>query len=269
MSFCLPFHVTLIGPPGSGKGTYGRLLSRAWNQAPIHSVSDILRQRQQQQHQQQHGNVSSVITSNLNTGTLVDCEVVSQIVMSYLQDWIGLNKKHRHFIMDGYPRTKRQIDIMIQTWPVELHITHAIHLDMPNSVCQSKMLGRRRCIHCNGEPNVADVNEDGFHLPPFTPSVCQAEMCHPDTHWIISRPDDNGITIVQKRLQDYRQHESALLDYYFNRTGKGQTDPNTHNFNISQPPTLSSRCINVTPYRGIQDFSKMQETIEEWLTQQH
>ena len=252
--FRLPFHVTLIGPPGSGKGTYGRLLSQAWNPAPIYSVSDILRQQQQQ-----HDSVGSVITSNLNTGKLVDCEVVSQIVLSFLQDLSGSNQEHRHFIMDGYPRTKRQIDIMIQTWPLELHITRAIHLDMPNSVCQAKMIGRRRCSHCNGEPNVADVNEDGFHLPPFMPSVCQAEMCHPDTHWIISRPDDNDIAIVQKRLRDYRQHESALLDYYYNRTGKGQTDHNT----------LGSRCISVTPYHGIQDFSKMQQTIEEWLTLQH
>ena len=307
-----------MGPPGSGKGTYGRLLSVAWNQTPIYSVSDILRHHQHHQQQQQQllenekdgaqktrtntikNNRNSVITSNMNTGTLVDCEIVSQIILSHLQDihqnaveqttstldeYDELNsetitypysyqrndvflkeqpyhrqQKHSHFIMDGYPRTKRQIDIMIQTWPVQYHITHAIHLDIPNSICEAKMLGRRHCLQCEGTPNIAHVNEHGFHLPPLTPLICKRAICRPPLHWIIARPDDNDITILQKRLLEYRQQETALLEYYQSQQQQQQQQP-------QQQPQLG-RCISVTPYHGIDDFFQMQQMIEAWMLQQ-
>ena len=293
-TFHLPYSLCLIGPPGSGKGTYGRLLSEAWNQTPIYSVSDLLRRQQQNNNNDddasrtdvkvQNNRNRSIIASNLNTGTLVDCEIVSQIVLSHLQNphrymktttrstSLDVQNEHdgettdstiqiqqrrqekKYFIMDGYPRTKRQIDIMIQTWPIEYHITHAIHLDILNSVCESKMLGRRHCLLCQGAPNIANVTTDGFLLPPLVPINCQVNLCRPNQHWIVSRPDDNDKRIVQKRLLEYRQEESALLDYYLYRKSANNNG--------------RSCCIRVTPYHGIDDFPKMQQTIEAWLIQQ-
>ena len=145
-NFHLPYNLCLIGPPGSGKGTYGRLLSVAWNQTPIYSVSDILRQQPHRNDDASSGNDvnvqskhnNSIITSNLNTGTLVDCEIVSQIVLSHLQNSMTNTslddiydgetiestkqkqhhrRQHQHFIMDGYPRTIRQIELMNKQTP--------------------------------------------------------------------------------------------------------------------------------------------------------
>jgi adenylate kinase family enzyme len=326
----------------------------AWNQTPIYSVSDIIRQHQQRLESEELANVidartksrkndngeniqhctsfinstgkiitttttststttttasttgsSDVITSQMNTGTLVDDEVVSQLVLSYLQaidqkksiahipDWYDdygnepieyphsyqgnvvymeeqdyqRRKKHAHFIMDGYPRTPRQIDIMLQTWPVQYHLTHAIHLDIPDAVCEMKLLGRRHCTLCEGAPNVTSVQQWGFDLPPLTPMICRTKICRPNKHWIVSRPDDNDIKIVQKRLLGYRQQERALLDYY--RCSNNNSNDNDSN---KQPhggtDTSGGRCISVTPYCGIDDFPKMQRTVETWFLQQ-
>jgi adenylate kinase len=304
--FHLPCNVTLIGPPGSGKGTYGRMLSIAWNHTPLYSASTILRQpaptppvptdqRRAATSSIHVNNDRATITSNLNTGTLVDCEIVSQRILSYLQEqdviqyastcssYTGSsdsdsndertpsNEKdnHRkHFIVDGYPRTKRQIDIMLHTWPVEYHITHAIHLNIPNHVCEAKIMGRRFCVKCHGEPNIANVNtSDGFVLPPLTPYLCRTEICRPNVHWQSTRPDDNDIAIIHKRLADYRFHEGTLLDYY-NYTSNNSIDnssDDSHSSSNSTTTTRLDRCISVTPYHGVDDFLEIQASIEKWF----
>jgi adenylate kinase len=293
-SFHLPHNITLIGAPGSGKGTYGRLLSVAWNTTPIYSASQILRESKQDivvsssTTTAKTTTTSSSIVSDLDSGTLVDCEVVSEIILSYIKAKQGENiptttittanteqqepvdeqPVHSHFIMDGYPRTRQQIEIMKQTWPKEYHVTHAVHINIPDYICEAKILGRRKCSKCNGEPNITNVDDGIFCLPPMRPYSCQQRICRPIMHWYVSRNDDMNPTIVQKRLQEYRINEKRILDYYQNidSTDNDNINHTSTSTSSTTPLTRTKNYISITPYNGVDDFLDIQGSIERWLS---
>lgn len=218
-TFRLPANMSLFGAPGSGKGYYGRVLAKAWN-VPLYSASIILRQ-------------SSIST---DTGNLVDCELVSTTLLNFFQQSHTSN-----FLMDGFPRTRQQIDYMDQEWPEEYRITHALRLEVPDIVCAQKIAGRRVCRICQHEPNSAHVETKGFLLPPMRPSVCE-NRCEEGTDWF-KRADDVSNDMIAKRLGDYRRHEQPLVEYY---------------------QSCGALC-SFSPYNGAKDFPLLQQTLEEWF----
>ena len=229
--FQLSKNLTFIGPPGSGKGYYGKPLATFWG-IPFLSTSSILRQ--------------STTALDLDSGKLVDCETVSDTLLNYLSTRFSEDDdsgKPSNFILAGFPRTVQQIEIMNRAWPEHLRVHAAVYLDIPDMVCEQKMLGRRNCSRCGKSYNVADVQSDNFDLPPLLPQpTCQVENCNPDTDWT-RRPDDTP-AIVRERLQVHRHHEQPILDYY---QGQG-------------------RLLPLTPYKGAKDMPRIKTSLEEWLT---
>ena len=216
-----------------GKGFYGRYLAKAWD-VPLFSASKILRQ-------------SSIAT---DTGKLIDCATVSTALLQFLkqQHVAPQNKSQRehhhqqHFLMDGFPRTRQQIDFMNHEWPTEYRTTTAIRLNVPDAVCAAKIAGRCVCRICHHEPNRANVvTADGFVLPPTIPNVCD-NRCDPAVDWE-RRVDDESEAVIALRLRDYRRHEQPLIDYY---------------------ESCSGLC-SFTPYNGAKDIPKMQQSIENWF----
>lgn len=243
--------MTLLGAPGSGKGFYGRYLAEHWK-VPLYSASRILRDSQQSA--TCNNNNSNNLAGLVDSGNLVDCETVSTALLTFLlrqhpdpdattaatTTTTSDNNQH-YFLMDGFPRTRQQIDLMQAQWPAHVQIPTALHLNVPDMVCAQKIGGRRVCAVCQQEPNSADVRVAGFVLPPTLPAVCQ-NRCHPTTDWH-RRPDDDSTTIVQQRLADYRRHERALIDHYRSVDG----------------------LCNFTPYHGVQDVPQLQQTLEDWF----
>lgn len=220
-AFRLKANMALLGAPGSGKGFYGRFLAAAWK-VPLYSASKILRQ-------------SSIST---DSGKLVDCETVSTALLKFLQE---NDAAQTHFLMDGFPRTRQQIDFMNHEWPAEYRVSTAFRLNVPDAVCAQKIAGRRVCQICHHEPNSADVVFEGFVLPPTIPTVCQGR-CDPAKDWV-RRADDESDHVIAQRLQDYRLHEQPLIDYYESCAG----------------------LCSFTPYYGVKDVPKLQQALEEWF----
>jgi adenylate kinase len=218
-SFKLLKNVTLLGAPGSGKGFYGKLLAQKWNAAII-STSDVLRANP---------------TLDLDSGKLIDCQEVSDLLLSYLL------KQQQGYILDGYPRTLQQIELMRNDWPEDRQIEAAIHLNIPDEVCKQKSLGRRICHICKGFPNEADVQYGWFDLPPTRPEDC-GDRCDPDQDWSKRKDDTPGI--IQERLAIHRQHEDPIIDYYRSKNA----------------------LLEVIPFNGLKDVPILAETCEEWLS---
>lgn len=254
-AFALRSNLTLLGAPGSGKGFYGRLLADAW-QVPLYSASRILRQQSSAS-----SATASCSRSDLDAGNLFDCDAVCRTLLSFL-----LEQQPEHpaadafYIMDGFPRTPRQVDVMRATWPEPYHLSRALHLNVPDAVCALKIAGRRVCAACHQEPNIAHVQHhvSGFVLPPTLPVGCRRHRCRPATDWT-RRPDDASDIVVAKRLAVYRHHERPLLHYY--ATGDNDNDSNQKTKN-----STNSNLCSFTPYRGILDFPQMQQTLEDWLS---
>lgn len=227
--FRLTKNLTFFGPPGSGKGFYGKPLAASWGISLL-SASSILRQ--------------STTAFDLDSGKLVDCKTVSDTLLDYLSTHFSEDDSSAsNFILDGFPRTVQQIEFMNTTWPAHLRVHAAVYLDIPDIVCEQKMLGRRNCVTCGKDYNVAAVHVDGFDLPPTLPQpACPVKDCNPDVDWT-RRPDDTP-AIIRERLRVHRQHERPIIDYY---QGQG-------------------RLLSLTPYKGAKDLPRMQTSLEESLT---
>jgi adenylate kinase len=219
-------NLTILGAPGSGKGFYGSRLAHIWK-VPLLTASNILRE----------------VSSNhkdfdLDSGKLVDCQVVCEIIRDYLKTIQSA------FILDGFPRTRQQIEIMEndENWPFNRRVHAAIKLVVPESVCLAKIMGRRVCIICGKSYNTAGFYQDGFDLPPQLPDK-QCKRCDPETDWS-QRLDDSNSDIVRQRLSIYREHEQPIVDYFHSK----------------------GRLIRFTPYFGERDVPGIQSGVEDFLS---
>ncbi|KAI2497260.1 adenylate kinase [Fragilaria crotonensis] len=178
-------NISLIGPPGSGKGSYGRLLAEFLS-LPLITVSTLLQQAQ-------------VDTSS---GKLVDDETVSKILVPQLP-------KHQSYLLDGFPRTASQVKLMERDW--DAPVQAAISLEVPRQVCLEKLLGRRICTICNRNWNIANVQYGSFNLPASLPESC-ISCSSPTDHWV-QRADDTP-AIIERRLDTFYASSQPILDHY-------------------------------------------------------
>jgi adenylate kinase len=172
----------LIGPPGSGKGSYGKLLAKSLS-LPLITVSTLLK----------------TAGLDVGTGNLVQDDDVNEVLLQNLPE---------NYLLDGFPRTKNQLALMEQTWAEPLQ--GAISLEVPRQVCLEKLLGRRSCTLCGENWNLAHVEKEGFHLPPKLPIQCT--RCRMETHWT-TRADD-APSLVEKRLDIFHFESKPILQYF-------------------------------------------------------
>lgn len=212
LSFAIKRNVALIGPAGSGKGSYGKIFSQRWK-IPLVTVSDVLRQH----------------SHEVESGTLVDDTVVSNILRDHLPK--------QPYILDGFPRTLKQVHLMEETWPKRLQIDAVVDLDVPKQVCKEKLLGRRFCTKCGGNYNVHAVHILGFHLPAQLPQDCDC-----NGEFFTSRPDDVE-NVVDERLDAHFRETEPILDYFDTR----------------------GRLLRFAPYMGYEDVPRFHAAVETWL----
>lgn len=211
-------------------------MAEAWG-VPLWTASTLLRASQQAQ-------------DLLDSGRLVDCQIVSQTIVDFLQKQqnIDMPTPSNACIMDGFPRTRRQIDLMEESWPKPWHVTHAVLLDVPESSCVAKIGGRRYCTKCHKHYNTAGYYEGKFDLPPVLPDTipCAHDpSCNPDKDWQV-RADDVDADIVRQRFRQHQEHEQPIIDYYEER----------------------GRLLRYTAYHGARDLDDMRQTIEAWMQKQ-
>lgn len=89
-------HLVIFGPPGSGKGTQAKLISKLYKLQHI-SVGQILRQAIEDKHP-----LSKKLQKKMFKGDLVSDKIVNKIIEDNIKD------KDEKFIFDGYPRNLKQ-----------------------------------------------------------------------------------------------------------------------------------------------------------------
>ena len=212
-------NLSLFGPPGSGKGSYGKHFAKTLN-LPLVTTSDVLR------------NLRPDLMEQMADGKLVNDEVVGETLLEGLR-----NLRHTGFILDGFPRTFRQVALMEETWPESYRVETIVHLAVPDFVCKTKLLGRRACVTCGKSYNVNGVDQDGWKIPPHMPSDCNQSTCD-----ISQQRDDDIPEVVQERLEVYHKNADPILDYI-------------------RDDNRDYRLLTLTPYHGFDDLPDLVETL--------
>jgi adenylate kinase len=187
--------LTLVGPPGAGKGTQAQFLASNFA-VPKISTGDIFRK-----------NVSEGTALGLearkfmDAGDLVPDEVTIGMVKQRLAD----DDARDGFLLDGFPRTVRQaieLDDVLSVIGTKLDVVLELVVDDDEVV--RRLSGRRTCHRCG---HVWHVDFD----PP-----AQRDTCDHCDGPLFQRDDDQPDT-VRHRLVVYTEQTVPLVDFYADR----------------------------------------------------
>ena len=192
----------MMGMPGVGKGTFAARLSKDYN-VPAISLGDEIRGILKGKEETLPPKFKQ-IRSIVNSGALIDDNLAFEI----LQTRLAMDDCAKGYILDGYPRTVPQADIMFEN---KVEIDLVLYLIQNEDVITQKLLGRRNCEDCGWGCNVADIKAPGYDLPPLLPKT--EGICDKCGGKLVERQDDNEETIRQ-RIFEYNVKTSPLVDYF-------------------------------------------------------
>ncbi|KAL8551475.1 hypothetical protein ACS0TY_000539 [Phlomoides rotata] len=190
-----------LGCPGVGKGTYAARLSKLLG-VPHIATGDLVRHELST-----HGPLSSQLAEIVNQGKLISDETVINLLSKRLEE--AQAKGETGFILDGFPRTVRQAEILEGVTDIDL----VINLKLREEAIIAKCIGRRTCSECGGNYNVACIDIKGeednsrMYMPPLLPPPqCQSKL--------ITRSDDTE-EVVKERLRVYNELVIVLVKRFY------------------------------------------------------
>lgn len=193
-----------LGSPGVGKGTYASRLSKLLG-VPHIATGDLVREALVET----SSPLSAQVTEIVNQGKLVPDEIIISLLSKRLE--IGESNGESGFILDGFPRTIRQAEILDEVTDIDL----VVNLKLREDVLVEKCLGRRICSECKKGFNVATINvkpengRPGMSMAPLLPPAhCTSKL--------ITRSDDTE-AIITERIRIYKEKSQPIEDFYRNQ----------------------------------------------------
>ncbi len=185
-------NLIIIGPPGSGKGTQGKLIAERYR-IPQISTGDILREAVR------NGSALGVkAKASMIRGELVPDEVVVGII----EDRLTQRDCGKGFLLDGFPRTVAQADALESMLGKRgMVIDHVINIEIEVEELIGRLRGRRTCRRCGAM----------YHFtfnPPKKEGIC--DQCGGSLY---QRDDDKEETI-RSRLRVYARQTGPVIQYY-------------------------------------------------------
>ncbi len=188
-------YIVMLGAPGTGKGTIGKILSEDMKLTHI-STGDIFREQINKK-----TDLGKKIEGYIANGALVPDDVVIETVEARLLE----DDVKNGAILDGFPRTAAQAEalkkFLLKNNPTQKRI--AIELNVPDDEIIKRIVNR---VTCSNKSCGAIYNLDT--RPPKQSGIC--DICGSE---LKKRADDNEET-VRKRLVVYHENAEELLEFY-------------------------------------------------------
>ncbi len=181
-----------LGPPGAGKGTMAKKLSKSRGLLHL-STGDLLRANIKEKTA-----LGKEAVSFVENGKLVPDQLVIEMMRHRLRE----QDARKGFILDGFPRTTEQAKALDGLLGEEnMKLDHAVNFDASDGKIIERLSGRRICGKCGAIYHLKNI-------PPKQPGIC--DQCGGS---LVQRKDDNEET-VRRRLEVYREETAPLIEYY-------------------------------------------------------
>lgn len=187
-------YIVMLGKPGSGKGTVGKMLSESLGIVHI-SSGELFRS-----YIKKAGEIGEKIDLYVSKGNLVPDDLAIELVEKRL---LELDSKEGA-ILDGFPRTVAQaqeLDKFLKKQGCKIDI--AVELELSDQDIIDRIVKRRVCSNVD----CREVYNLEFKKPK------QEEICDKCASKLMQREDDK-IETVKKRLKTYHETSAKLVDYY-------------------------------------------------------
>lgn len=185
----------LLGAPGAGKGTQANYLKEEF-QIPQISTGDMLRAAVKDKTE-----LGIKAKEFMDSGQLVPDELIIDLV----KDRILKEDCKNGFMLDGFPRTIRQAEAMIEAG---VEIDFVLEINVPDDVIIERLSGRR--IH--------PESGRSYHVIFNPPKIDGIDDISGEA--LIIRDDDKPET-VKKRLKAYHEQTKPLSGFYQKLAAEG------------------------------------------------
>jgi adenylate kinase len=139
--------VILVGPPGCGKGTQAKIISKGMKWKHI-STGDILRNSDNKE-----------IKKMMKTGNLLPDELVGKELINYLKK-LSKHTEPKGYIFDGYPRNLQQKTIFEEICVINnISLEYVFFLNVPEKILKERIKERGKS---SGRSD--DKNEKAFQI---------------------------------------------------------------------------------------------------------
>jgi len=190
-------NIILMGAPGSGKGTQARVLEEDYGIIQV-STGDLFR-----------ANIKNKTELGVKVKELIDAGnlVPDELTVAMLEDRISQDDCRAGFILDGFPRTVAQaevLDTMLDDKGMKLD--SVILIEVPDDFLVKRITGRFTCAACG----------EGYHdefKKPAIENIC--DNCGAKDSFN-RRADDNEES-VKIRLEAYHNQTAPILPFYEER----------------------------------------------------
>jgi adenylate kinase len=159
---------------------------------PQISTGDMLRD-----HIVRGDEVGKAVAALMRAGSLVPDELVNEMVRVRLSAPDCANG----FILDGYPRTRQQAEVLLALLDELKRDEVVIHLVVDYNVIIARISGRRVCPTCGTLYNSSSK-------PPCVAGICDLEGTP-----LVIREDDRE-EVVRERLEAYEKQTRPLIDFF-------------------------------------------------------
>lgn len=184
-----------FGAPGVGKGTQAKIISAKLH-VPHISTGDILRNAIGKKTE-----LGMKAKVKIDVGQLVPDDIMGELVENVLNG----KKCHEGFILDGFPRTINQAEILQKIVDkCNDHPLTIITLVADDHLIINRLAQRRMCTACN-----SIINLNFLTNPKKCPSCGSVNS-------FIKRKDDEE-SVIKRRLEIFYETTKPVLEYYKDR----------------------------------------------------
>lgn len=206
-------NLSLIGVPGSGKGTQAKLLSDKLGLYHI-NVGALFRDEINKMSE-----LGIKVEKIVKSGKLVSNEIVFELLKPHL------NPRTAGNIFDGFPRTVRQAEHLMK----KIKLSRVYFFELRDDVAVKRLHARRICPYCG----------QGFNLLYKKPE--NNNHCDSCNVKLILREDDKE-EAIKLRLEEFHKNIDPLIDFFEKRKILSTVD-------ASQSPGIINRFMleSLTP----------------------
>jgi adenylate kinase len=191
-----PWRLVLLGAPGVGKGTQADLLTERLGACHL-STGDVFRAAGSRSECELSPAMKEAL-AYMRRGELVPDSTVWEMVRER-KDCLRCGGG---FILDGFPRTLGQAELLKQLMDTEgLTLTAVVSYELPFSEIVARLGGRRTCATCKAVYHVTE-------RPPKIAGAC--DRCQGE---LVQREDDRPESI-KIRLEAYERSTAPLIEFY-------------------------------------------------------
>ena len=185
-------HLIIMGAPGSGKGTYAKVLKDIFA-VPHISTGEMFRKAIKE-----GSELGKLAQSLIDKGNFVPDDITNKLVKQRLAEEDCKNG----FLLDGYPRNLDQAKAFTEILKeLNIELDAVINLNVDDDEIVKRIVNRRLCSNCGQGYNILTI-------PPKVEGIC--DLCNSPLY---TRADDNEET-VKTRLAVYNDQTKPLVEYY-------------------------------------------------------